>query len=127
MVHEAGANPRAGFVPCVTAAPPPHADARHTSRGEMEEAGCFRPLSASSQQHQIQIRSLVLLSSDQQSLSEGSLEAVDVDSEVYCWRRSGDFLRMRASLGLACAQAATLYTQVVGKARPWPRAGRPHN
>ena len=30
-------------------------------------------------------------------------EAVDVDSEAYCWRRSGVFWRMRASLGLACA------------------------
>ena len=31
-----------------------------------------------------------------------------VDSEAYCWRRSGFFWRMRASLGLACAQATTL-------------------
>ena len=30
----------------------------------------------------------------------------DVESEVYCRRRSGNFWRMRASLGLACAQAA---------------------
>ena len=35
MVHEAGANPRAGFVPCVTAAPPPRADARHTVSWKM--------------------------------------------------------------------------------------------
>ena len=37
-------------------------------------------------------------------------EEVDVDSEVYCRRRSDDqvsvFLRMRATHGLACAQAA---------------------
>ena len=32
-------------------------------------------------------------------------EVIDVDSEAYCWRRSGFFWRMRASLGLACAQA----------------------
>ena len=32
--------------------------------------------------------------------------AVDVDSEVYCWRRGGVFWRMRASHGLACAQAS---------------------
>ena len=35
-------------------------------------------------------------------------EAVDVDSEAYCWRRSGVFWRMRASFGLACAQATTV-------------------
>ena len=52
-------------------------------------------------------------------------EAIDVDSEAYCWRRSGFFWRMRASLGLACAQATTLCTQVFGKARPRSRAGRP--
>ena len=44
-------------------------------------------------------------------------EAVDVDSEAYCWRWSGFFWRMRASLGLACAQATTLCTQVFGQAR----------
>ena len=52
-------------------------------------------------------------------------EAVDVDSEAYCRRRSGVFWRMRASLGLACAQATTLCTQVFGKRRPRSRAGRP--
>ena len=31
------------------------------------------------------------------------------------WRRSRVFWRMRASLGLACAQVATLCTQVVGQ------------
>jgi hypothetical protein len=38
-------------------------------------------------------------------------EAFDVESEVYCQRRSGNIWRMRASaasLGLACEQAATL-------------------
>ena len=54
-------------------------------------------------------------------------EAVDVDSEAYCWRRSGFFWRMRASLGLARAQATTLCTQVFGKARRRSRAGRPHD
>ena len=38
-------------------------------------------------------------------------EAFDVEAEVYCRRRSGNFWRMRASLGLACAQAAPLGTQ----------------
>ena len=42
-------------------------------------------------------------------------EAIDEDSEAYCWRRSGFFWRMRASLGLACAQATTLAVQVFGK------------
>ena len=49
-------------------------------------------------------------------------EAIDVESEVYCRRRSGNFWRMRASLGLACAQAAGLGTQVVGRPRSRPRA-----
>ena len=40
---------------------------------------------------------------------------MDVESEVYCRRRSGNFWRMRAALGLACAQAATLGSQVVGR------------
>ena len=52
-------------------------------------------------------------------------EAIDVDSEAYCWRRSGFFWRMRASLGLACAQATTLASQVFGKGNPRSRAGRP--
>ena len=34
-------------------------------------------------------------------------EAIDDDSEAYCWRRNGFFWRMRASFGLACAQATT--------------------
>ena len=55
-------------------------------------------------------------------------EAIDVESEVYCRRRSGDFWRMRAALGLACAQAATLGTQVVGRPRSRPRyAARPRH
>ena len=115
MVHEAGANPLAGFVPCVTSATPPQAHACPTVSWMMEEAGCFRPLSASSQQHQIQICSLVLISSDQQCLSEGCLEAVDVDSEVYCWRRSEFFWRMRATLG---------FTQVWRARKPPPCAHR---
>ena len=49
-------------------------------------------------------------------------EAFDVESEVYCRRRSGNFWRMQASLGLACAHAATLGTQVVGRPRSRPRA-----
>ena len=35
------------------------------------------------------------------------VEAVDVDSEVYCWRRSGDFWRMRASLCLAACNSGS--------------------
>ena len=55
-------------------------------------------------------------------------EASDVESEVYCRRRSGNFWRMRAALGLACAQAATLGTQVVGRPRSRPRyAARPRH
>ena len=51
-------------------------------------------------------------------------EVIDEDSEAYCWRRSGFFWRMRASLGLACAQATTLASQVFGKGNPRSRAGR---
>ena len=51
-------------------------------------------------------------------------EAIDDDSEAYCWRRSGFFWRMRASLGLACAQATTLAAQVFGQGNPRSRAGR---
>ena len=47
------------------------------------------------------------------------------DSEAYCWRRSGFFWRMRASLGLACARVTTLSSQVFGKGNPRSRAGRP--
>ena len=53
----------------------------------------------------------------QASPKEAFGEAFDVKSEVYCRRRSGIFWRMRASLGLACAQAATLGTQVIGRPR----------
>ena len=35
-------------------------------------------------------------------------------SEAICWHRSEFFWHLRANLGLACAQAATLCTQVVG-------------
>ena len=45
-------------------------------------------------------------------------EDLDADSEAYCWR-------MRASLGLACAQATTLSSQVFGKGNSRSRAGRP--
>jgi gamma-glutamylcyclotransferase (GGCT)/AIG2-like uncharacterized protein YtfP len=51
-------------------------------------------------------------------------EAIDDDSEAYCWRRSGFFWRMRASFGLACAQATTLAAQVFGQGNPRSRAGR---
>ena len=51
-------------------------------------------------------------------------EAIDDESDAYCWRRSGFFWRMRASFGLACAQATTLAAQVFGKDNPRSRAGR---
>ena len=55
---------------------------------------------------------------------EARHEVLDDDSEAYCWRRSGFFWRMRASLGLACAQATTLASQVFGKGNPQSRARR---
>ena len=51
-------------------------------------------------------------------------EVIADDSEAYCWRRSGFFWRMRASLGLACAQATTLVSQVFGNGNPQSRARR---
>ena len=55
-------------------------------------------------------------------------DAIDVESEVYRRRRSGNFWRMRATLGLACAQATALCTQVVGRPRSRPRyAARPRH
>ena len=41
-----------------------------------------------------------------------------VISEAYRWRRSVFFQRIRADLGLACAQAANLCSQVVMLAIP---------
>ncbi len=72
------------------------------------------------------LRLLYLLADNKTQLHFRALdEAIDVDSEAYCWRRSGFFWRMRASLGLACAQATTLSSQVFGKGNPRSRAGRP--
>ena len=72
------------------------------------------------------LRLLCLLADNKTKLHFRALdEAIDVDSEAYCWRRNGFFWRMRASLGLACAQATTLCSQVFGKANPRSRAGRP--
>ena len=51
------------------------------------------------------LRLLYILADSKTKLRFEALdEAIDVDSEAYCWRRSGFFWRMRASLGLACAQ-----------------------
>ena len=55
------------------------------------------------------LRLLYILADNKTKLYFRALdEAIDVDSEAYCWRRSGFSWRMRASLGLACAQATTL-------------------
>ena len=78
-------------------------------------------VSTSGRVHGGLFRLLFLLADRKTTLSfEAAGEAVDVESDVYCWRRSGNFWRMRASLGLSCAQAATLCTHVVGA--PSPRA-----
>ena len=45
-------------------------------------------------------------------------EQEDFSSEVYDWRRREFFWHMRAMLGLACAQAATLCIQVATPHRP---------
>ena len=72
------------------------------------------------------LRLLYLLADNKTKLHFRALdEAIDVDSEAYCGRRNGYFWRMRASLGIACAQATTLCSRVFGKANPRSRAGRP--
>ena len=72
------------------------------------------------------VRLLYLLADNKTMIHFRALdEAIDVDSEAYCWRWNGFFWRMRASLGLACAQATTLCSQVFGKANPRSSAGRP--
>ena len=100
-------------------------------RGGYEAQGvrhAFLPavVSTSGRIHGELLRLLFILADRKTTLSFQALrEAVDVDSEVYCWRRSEFVWRMRASLGLACAQAATLCTQVVGHPRSRSRAARP--
>ena len=93
--------------------------------GEMRHAFLPEVVSTSGRIHCDLLRLLYILA-DKKTMRyfEALGEAVDVDSEGYWWRRSGVFWRMRASLGLACAQATTLCTQVCGKARPRSRAGR---
>ena len=60
------------------------------------------------------LRLLYLLADNKTKLHFWDLgEAIDVDSEAYCWRRSGFFWRMP----LPCA--------LIGKANPRSRAGRP--
>jgi hypothetical protein len=62
------------------------------------------------------LRLLYLLADNKTKLHFRALdEAIDADSEACCWRRSGFFWRMRASLSLACAQAPTLSSHVFGK------------
>ena len=85
-----------------------------------------RFVSTSGRIHGELLRLLYLLTDNKTKLHVRALdEAIDVDSEAYCWRRSGFFWRMRASLGLACAQATILSSQVFGKGNPRSRAGRP--
>ena len=70
------------------------------------------------------LRLLYLLADNKTKCHFRDLNEVLDDSEAYCWRRSGFFWRMRASFGLACAQATTLAAQVFGKGNPRSRAGR---
>ena len=89
-------------------------------RGGYEAQGlrhAFLPaiVSTSGRIHGELLRLLFILADRKTTLSFQALgEAVDVDSEVYCWRRSGVFWRMRASLGLACAQATTVRFRGMG-------------
>ena len=100
-------------------------------RGGYEAQGlrhAFLPaiVSTSGRIHGELLRLLFILADRKTTLSFQALgEAVDVDSEVYCWRLSWVFWRMRASPGLACA---TRRYAVHSGRRPTPsrpRAGRP--
>ena len=71
------------------------------------------------------VRLMYILADNKTKLHFEALDQADVDSEAYCWRRSGVFWRMRASLGLACAEATTLCSQGFGKANPRSRAECP--
>ena len=51
-------------------------------------------------------------------------EQEDVSSVAYWWCRGGFFWHIRANLGLVCAQAAALCTQVVGNSH-WRSARFP--
>ena len=83
-------------------------------------------VSTSGRIHGELLRLLYLLADNKTKLHFRALdEVIDADSEAYCWRRNGFFWRMRASLGLACAQATTLSSQVFGKGNLRSRAGRP--
>ena len=97
---------------------------------DMRRAFLPAVVSTSGRIHGEFLRLLCLLADNKTKLHFRALltaldEAIDVDSEAYCWRRSGFFWRMRASLGLACAQATTLSSQVFGKGNPRSRAARP--
>ena len=92
---------------------------------DMRRAFLPAVVSTSGRIHGEFVRLMYILADNKTKLHFEALDQADVDSEAYCWRRSGVFWRMRASIGLACAQATTLSTQVFGKARPRSRAGRP--
>ena len=71
-------------------------------------------VSASGRIHGELLRLLYILADRKTTRSFKALgEEVEADAEVERWRRSEFFWHMRASLGLACAQVATLCTQVV--------------
>ena len=87
--------------------------------------GTLRLVSTSGRIHGDLLRLLYLLADNKTKRHfQDRHEAIDEESDAYCWRRSGFFWRMRASFGLACAQATTLAAQVFGKGNPRSRAGR---
>ena len=66
-------------------------------------------VSTSGRIHGELLRLLFNLADKKTSSSLAALgEAIDVESEVYCRRRSGNFCRMRAALGLACYDSTSL-------------------
>ena len=97
MVHEAGANPRAGFVPCVTAAPPPQADARHTSRGRWKRRAAL--------DHCLRLRNNIKSKSVQCSLHWSSSPLISSVSRKAVSRQSMSTLRFTACVGVSSSGA----------------------
>ena len=86
---------------------------RHEAHG-LRHAFMPAIVSTSGRIHGELLRLLYILADRKTTRSFQALgEEVEADAEVERWRRSEFFWHMRASLGLACAQVATLCTQVV--------------
>ena len=87
----------------------------HFTRAALDVRRAFLPavVSTSGRIHGDLLRLLYLLADNKTKRHfRDRHEAIDDDSEAYCWRRSGFYWRMQASLGLACAQATGMFITV---------------